>query len=288
MRLRIFEGGAIMKELAEDLKLNREELCDWFGIKTKTFSTLKKQKLEELKDFCDYELIKSQGGSFKAVYIKEVYEPIYSKKINPLKKKFLAWIAEGGIAEVALQTEDRTYSYPTVVNYFCKKNDIPYEGPHHYTIVEDGVNAGGSKIEGGRRRVSNREYPEWHYLYRLLKKYQSENKIKCGLSVNCCAGDFNPTKLRLETAADRELQNQIYQKYFGKLSYEDINELVDQVTLMIERGEISSADRDFVIENKLMRNLSNKTKRQMAAEECADSGVLRRKGYTLNDAEKAV
>lgn len=272
-----------MKELAEDLKLNREELCDWFGIKTKTFTTLKKQKLEELKDFCDYELIKSQKGNFKAVYIKEVYEPIYSKKINPLKKIFLEWIKNGGIEEVALQTEDKTYSYPTVVNYFCEKHGIPYEGPHHYTIVEDGVNAEGAKIKGGRRQVTNKEYSEWHYLYRLLKKYQSENKIRCGLSVDCCAGSFNPTKLRLETAADRELQNQIYQKYFGKLSYEDINELVDQVTLMIERGEISAEDRDFAIENKLMRNLSNKTKRERAAQECADNGVLRRKGYALED-----
>lgn len=276
-----------MKELTENLKLSREELCDWFGIKTRTFSSLKKQKLEELKDFCDYELIKNQSGSFKAVYIKEVYEPIYSRKINPLKKKFLSWIKDGGISEVASQTENKTYSYPTVINYFCKKNCIPYDGPHHYTIMEDGKNAEGVKIEGGRRRVSNKEYPEWHYLYRLLKKYQSENKIKCGSSVNCCAEDFNPTKLRLETAEDRELQNQIYQKYFGKLSYEDINELVDQVTLMIERGEISPEDKDFIIENKLMRNLSNKIKRERAAQECAEAGVLRRKGYSL-EAETAV
>jgi hypothetical protein len=272
-----------MKKLTKNLKLNREELCDWFGIKTKTFTTLKKQKLEELKNFCDYELIKSRKGNFKAVYIKEVYEPIYSKKINPLKKKFLNWIKNGGIAEVALQTEDKAYSYPTVVNYFCEKNNIPYDGPHYYTIVEDGVNAGGVRIEGGRRKVSNEEYSEWHYLYRLLKKYQSENKIKCGLPVDCCAGNFNPTKLRLETIADRELQNQIYQKYFGTLSYEDVNELVDQVALMIDKGEISAEDRDFAIENKLMRNLSNKIKRQKAAEECADDGVLRRKGYTLED-----
>ena len=275
-----------MKQLIEGTKINREELCDWFGIKTKSFTTLKQQKLEELKDFCDYDLIKNQGGSFKAVYIKEVYEPVYSRK--PLKKNFLDWIEKGGIAEVALQTEDRAYSYPTVVNYFCKKNNIPYDGPHHYTIVEDGVNAEGTKIEGGRRKVTNKEYSEWHYLYRLLKKYQSENKIKCGLSVDCCAGSFNPTKLRLETAEDRELQNQIYQKYFGKLSYEDVNELVDQVTSMIDRGEISAADRDFVIENKLMRSLSNKIKRAHAAQECADNDILRRKGYALEDDKETI
>lgn len=277
-----------MKQLIEDTKINREELCDWFGIKTKTFSTLKQQKLEELKDFCDYDLIKSQSGSFKAIYIKKVYEPIYSRKVNPLKKKFLNWIKEGGIAEVALQTADKTYSYPTVVNYFCDKNNIPYDGPHHYIIIEDGANAEGNKIKEGHRKVSNKEYSEWHYLYRILKQYQSENKIRCGLAVDCCAGSFNPTKLRLETAEDRELQNQIYQKYFGKLSYEDVNELVDQVTLMIERGEISASDKDFAIENKLMRSLSNKIKRAHAAQECADIGVLRRKGYTLEDKEETI
>ncbi len=277
-----------MKELIKNSNLNREELCDWFNIKAKSFSDLKEQKLEELKDFCDYELIKSQGGRFKSVYIKEVYEPIYSKKVNPLKKKFLNWIKKGGIAEVAMQTEDKAYSYPTVVNYFCEKNNIPYNGPHHYTIVEDGRNAEGLKIEEGRRKVTNDKYPEWHYLYRLLKKYQSENKIRCGLSVNCCAESFNPTKLRLETREDRELQNKIYQKYFGILSYEDVNELVDQVTSMVERGEISAADKDFIIENKLMRNLSDKIKRAYAAQECVDIGILRRKGYTLEDDEETI
>ena len=268
-----------MKQLIEGTKINREELCDWFGIKTKTFSSLKQQKLEELKDFCDYELIEGKSGNFKAVCIKEVYEPVYSKKINPLKKNFLDWIEKGGIAEVALQTEDCAYSYPTVVNYFCEKNGIPYDGPHHYVVAENGVNTEGIKIENGHRRVCNKEYSEWHYLYRILKRYQSENKIKCGLPINCCGGSFNPTKIRKETAEDRELQNKIYQKYFGKLSYEDVNELVDQVTIMIDRGEISAADKDFVIENKLMRSLSNKTKRAHAAQECAELGVLRRKGY---------
>ena len=270
-----------MKQLIKGTELNNKELADWFGIEETTFRKYKNQKLEELYDFCDYELITTPKRFIKGAKVKEVYTPIYSKKVNPLKKKFLNWIKNGGVAEVASQTEDNVYSYPTVINYFCKKNNISYDGAHYYTIVEDGVNAEGVKIEGGRRKISNEEYSEWHYLYRLLKKYQSENKIKCGMSVDCCAGDFNPTKLKLETITDKELQNQIYQKYFGALSYEDVNELVDQVSSMIDRGEISSEDRDFAIENKLMRNLSNKLKRQLAAEECAGAGVLRRKGYSL-------
>lgn len=95
-----------------------------------------------------------------------------------------------------------------------------------------------------------------------------------GYVVNCCADSFNPTKLRLETEKDQELQNKIYKRYFGELSYEDICELVDQVSAMVE-------DNELILENKVMRSLSNKQKRQLAAEECADNGVLRRKGYSI-------
>lgn len=102
-----------------------------------------------------------------------------------------------------------------------------------------------------------------------------------GYAVNCCADSFNPTKLRLETEKDQELQNKIYKRYFGELSYEDICELVDQVSAIVEDNELTLENKNNIIENKVMRSLSNKQKRQLAAEECADSGVLRRKGYSV-------
>ena len=112
-----------MKELVENSILNRVELCDWFGIKPMSFSCDKQTKLEELKDFCDYELIETKGGNFKGVHILKVYVPVYCRKMNPLKKKFLDWIENGGLKEAAFQTEDKTYSYVEAVNYFCHKNN---------------------------------------------------------------------------------------------------------------------------------------------------------------------
>ena len=272
-----------MKELVENSILNRVELCDWFGIKPMSFSCDKQTKLEELKDFCDYELIETKGGNFKGVHILKVYVPVYCRKMNPLKKKFLDWIENGGLKEAAFQTEYKTYSYVEAVNYFCHKNNIPYDGAHYQVSIEDGRNTEGNKIFEGSRKVTNKEYKEWHYLYRILKKYQMDNDLKCGPSVSCCAKGFNPIVLRLETPEDRELQNKIYQKYFGKLSYEDVCELVDQVTAMVDRGEITEQDKDFMIENQLMRTMSSKQKRQMAAKECAEIGVLRRKGYIYSE-----
>jgi uncharacterized protein YeaO (DUF488 family) len=276
------KGTYNMKELIEGAILNSKELSEWFGINPNSFSRMKKIKLEELRDFCDYELIETETGRFKEIHITTVYNPVYSHKMNPLKKQFLTWIKNGGIGEVASQTPDNVYSYPVVINYFCKKNNIPYDGAHYLIYIEDGKNAEGNKIHQGTRRVTNDEYPEWHYLYRLLKKYQMDNKIRCGYSIDCCAKGFNPTKLRSETEKDQELQNKIYQKYFGELSYEDICELVDQVTAMVEQDEITIADKNRVVENRVMRSLSSKQKRQMAAEECSDIGVLRRKGYSYD------
>lgn len=269
-----------MKILEEGQILKREDLSDWFGITKESFSTTKEAKLEELKIFCDYELNLTKKGNFKSVKIVEVFCSEYVK--SPLKQEFIDWLEAEGIKEVSSQHPDGVFSYPTIVNYFCYKNDIPYDGPHHLKIYEDGVTKDEDKekkIYGGTRTISNDEFKEWLYLYRILKKYAVDIGFKCGDPINCCGKGFNPIVLRKETDTDRELQNQIYQKYFGKLSYEDVNELVDKVAALVEAGEISAADRDRIIEDKLMRTLSNQEKRSLAAKECANLGVLRRKGY---------
>lgn len=274
-----------MKELYEGAILNKKELMEWFGISSNSFTSSKKQKLEELKDFCDYELITTSKGYFKEIRVLKVYNSKYSRRMNPLKKHFLDWIKGNGIAEVATQTPDKAYSYPTVINYYCKKNNIPYDGAHYLKIIEDGNNSEERKIYNGQRKISNKEYSEWHYLYRVLKKYCSDNNIRCGDRINCCSASFNPTVLRKETEVDRDLQNLIYQKYFGKLAYSDVCDLVDEVTNLVESGEITSEVRDSLIENKLMRTYTDKQKRQLAAEECVELGILRRKGYIYEDGQ---
>ena len=275
-----------MNKLIEETTMGIRGLAEWFGIKTRTFQNHQEEKLEELSLFCDYEPIYSPGGYLKQIYIKKVYIPEYSRAMNPLKQQFLDWIDAGGIALVASQTPDNVFSYPVVVNYFCKQNKIPYDGPHYYTLLEDGVNKEGRKIIDGSRRTSNPQYAQWHYLYNILKRYQSQKKEYCGNTIDCCANSFNPTRLRIETSEDRNTQNSIYQKYFGELSYEDVNELVEQISSMVDKGEISPEDKDFIMENRVMRSWSNQMKRNCAAQECAIKDVLRRKGYTFNTSEE--
>lgn len=269
-----------MEKLETGQILKRKDLSNWFGITKESFSKTKEAKLEELKIFCDYKLNLTKTGNFKSIEIIEVFCSEYVK--SPLKQKFIDWLDKGGIKEVSSQHLDGVFSYPTIVNYFCYKNNIPYDGPHYLKIYEDGVTKEGEKekkIYSGVRTISNGEFKEWLYLYRILKKYAVDTGFKCGDSINCCGKGFNPIVLRKETDVDRELQNQIYQKYFGKISYEDVNELVDKVAALVEAGEISAEDRDRIIEDKLMRTLSNQEKRSLAAKECANLGVLRRKGY---------
>ncbi len=276
-----------MKTLEVGQLLKREDLSDWFGITKESFSQTKETKLEELKIFCDYELNLTKKGNFKSVKIVKVFCPEYIK--NPLKQKFIDWLDAGGIEEVSYQHSDKVFSYPTIVDYFCYKNDIPYDGPHYLKIYADGISIDGEKerkIYDGVRTISNNEFKEWLYLYRIIKRYAVDIGFKCGSSINCCGKGFNPILLRKETDIDRELQNQIYQKYFGKLSYEDVNELVDKVAALVEAGEISAEDRDRIIEDKLMRTLTNQEKRTLAAKECADLGILRRKGYEYENTQR--
>lgn len=60
-------------EANRERKVSSLELADWFGIAYGTYRRQKKKRLEELKDFCDYDEV--YGG----VIIKEVYFDEYYK-----------------------------------------------------------------------------------------------------------------------------------------------------------------------------------------------------------------
>lgn len=158
-----------MNELITGTKLNAKELADWFGITPTTFLHSKKQKLNELADFCKFEIKETKTGRFSSVHIIEVYEATYIR--NPLKKEFLTWIENGGIEKVAAQTPDGVYSYPVVVNYYCATHGIPYDGPHYENVLQNGIGDDGYRLKDGKRKTPNEEFHEWHYLYRLLRKY---------------------------------------------------------------------------------------------------------------------
>ncbi len=57
-------------------KITTKELADWFGISPARYSHVKRQKLETLADYCDFDEI--YGG----VEIKEIYMDTYDKNLN--------------------------------------------------------------------------------------------------------------------------------------------------------------------------------------------------------------
>jgi len=61
-------------------KMTNQELADWFGIKIGSFKAKKKNKLEELKDYAEFDEV--YGG----VNIKDIYNETYSKKGSKAKQ----------------------------------------------------------------------------------------------------------------------------------------------------------------------------------------------------------
>ena len=61
-----------MKELKLG-KVTSKELAEWFGIKPSSFSNMKAKKLEELKNYADFEI------KNRSVYIKEIYISEYAR-----------------------------------------------------------------------------------------------------------------------------------------------------------------------------------------------------------------
>lgn len=65
-----------MKELQVDAYYTLADLADWFGFSNPKYlhgKATKEKKLEELKNYADYEIVG------KKIHILEVYEPKYVK-----------------------------------------------------------------------------------------------------------------------------------------------------------------------------------------------------------------
>ena len=60
-----------MKNLQEEQRYSSEEIADWFGIKPKTFSNFREEKLSILKQYCDFEDLGRKGIKVNKVFISE-------------------------------------------------------------------------------------------------------------------------------------------------------------------------------------------------------------------------
>lgn len=71
-------------------KMSTKEIAQWMDVNYSTFRNNKKQKLDDLRRFCDFEQV--YGG----VNILQIYNPIYQKALSNDEKVFLEEIQNTG------------------------------------------------------------------------------------------------------------------------------------------------------------------------------------------------
>ena len=72
-----------MEDIPMELKLGKmttKELAEWFGMSYGRFRNVKKQKLEELENFCFFEEV--YGG----IEVTGIINPVYSKELNKIRQ----------------------------------------------------------------------------------------------------------------------------------------------------------------------------------------------------------
>lgn len=258
-------------------KYKVKELAEWFNISSKYFSTTKVKRLEELSQYADFKVKYTPTGRISYIDVTNVKVPIYGALT--LKQKFLDWLPDG-LTEVGTLAIDFEYilSWPLLVNYYCDRNNIKYNGPHYMMVEDEGISNDNKRKVKGQRKVPNPEFKEWHYLYNIARRWGAENNISLeDIGIDCCADSFNPTCLRITTEEDLKKREQVYEKWFGTINHQDVFDLVDY----IDEYEDCYIPRDELMQLKLCQRLTDKEKRLAAAKECAELGVLRRKGYRL-------
>lgn len=258
-------------------KYKVKEMAEWFGISSKYFSTTKEKRLEELNQYADFEVKYTPTGRISCINVTNVKVPIYGAL--SLKQQFLEWLPKN-IIEESMWFVDYGYvlTWPLLVNCYCSQHNIKYNGPHYILVEDEGTSTDGKRKVKGQRRIPNPEFKEWHYLYNIAKKWGIEHNFSLeDIGLDCCADSFNPTYLRLTTEEDLEKREQIYKKWFGTVSHQEVFDLVDY----IDEYEDCCIPKDELMQLKLCQRLSDKEKRLAAAKECAELGVLRRKGFRL-------
>ena len=184
-------------------KIKVTELAEWFGVSKATFANTKKKKLEELKEFADYELISKQQ-----IQITKIKCPIYVKKHSKnyeiIKKQITkTWNPDG--IDTCKRVSNQIYKEK------CNELTLTESSTYNYTIKAKTELYGkcGSKY-GGSIGYSNYIWAKWdgkHQKY--VKLSPEEDKIK----------------------------KQLFTKYFGKA-----NEVTMFIQESIKNGELTKEE----------------------------------------------
>lgn len=192
-------------ELKKDTLYSIGQIAQWFGLKGKKFSndSQKNKKLQQLKLFASYEL---RGNKIKKVFIKQVYQPVYSKQGSKsyqiIKDNYQKYWQDNG---KGLDTIERVGEeiYRDGLVPVAKNTTIAYVGKSKREEYGKNYSVGGVK---------------GYSIYSWGKKVQQGNQIIL-------------VPLNKE---EEEIKNKLIKKYFGNTTEKQIF-----VQGMVDNGQIT-------------------------------------------------
>ncbi len=158
--------------------MTNQELADWFGIKEKSLRSCRKRKLQELKEYADFENLRGK------VNITKILKSIYtkgSKNYNFVKEKTFEQWSSSGLDTCKLVADKIKKQYETELN--IKETTL-------YTYTSE------SKRELWGKAYSSTGGEKGFCIYELCKQVNNE-----------CI-EF--------TEEEQEIKQKLLNKYFGK------------------------------------------------------------------------
>lgn len=184
-------------------KMTTKELAEWFGISYGRFRNIKKQKLEELKNFCFYEEI--YGG----VNIQAIINPIYEKELNQIRE-----IYQQGFEELKQPIDTVSHINEQIYEkYFNKLPTLSSAASgYHYAIEVRNANYGVPFKSNGSKG----------HCYYLWCKMEEQNGKQYYIQF---------------TEEEEKVKQNLLKKHFGTNEEKDL-----LIAEMVHNGEISKED----------------------------------------------
>lgn len=264
-------------------KYKQKELAEWFGINYNSFRMSRDKKLEELKDYADFEIeYNDTNKRITCINIKNVYHDTYYKSY---KKDLIDFIDKQSNWECIL---DEGYGNVSIlVNYYCKVKGIKYNGDgYHYQTKEISAITEDTKEKVTQeKRKRNKEYKIWFYLYDIAKQYiKQSKKLDVYSKEDCSVDSYFPLKLKRNTEEMEKEKAKIYEKYFGANPYYGRDEVEVYSIVDVDNEEDNRTLLDLKEELKQTKSflrLSDKEKREAYFRELMEKGLYPTTGYKM-------
>ena len=267
--------------LEENKIYTQKELAKWFGINENSFCHARAKKLEELKDYADFEIATTKAGRFKNILIKEVYYDTYYKSY---KKDLIKFIEDQSQWEKIL--EDGYSNIEILINYYCSIKNLKYSGENlHYQMVEISAITEDTKekVTEEKRKRNKEEYKLWFYLYDTARRYfYNKHKLDYTSKEGCSIDSYFPLKLKRDTEEMKEEKAKIYEKYFGTKNYGEENfEVYDIIISEDDENKTAKDLKEELKQTKMILRLSDKEKRAAYYRELMEKGLYPTVGYLM-------